>query len=337
MSTLNDAYLRGNDAEIPAIASIEKKELQRLLRRYHQYLKLEKGFSLNTIDAYERDLWKYLSFVADEGVDLLNPEMLDLQHFAAILYDIGIQPSSRKRILVGVHSFYTFLIMTDCIERDPMELFDLPTLPQHLPDVLSVEEIDQLENAIDLTSPEGHRNKAIIEVLFSCGLRVSELCNLRLSNLYLEDGFIRVNGKGSKERLVPIGQQAIKQLQLYFSQRCQWKVAAGEEDYVFITKRGHRISRITVFYFIKQLVEATGLRKTISPHTFRHSFATALLEGGANLRAIQAMLGHESIGTTEIYLHTDTHRLREEILLHHPREILLRQRKEAQQREESSD
>lgn len=296
--------------------------LGRLLARYHQYLKLERGFSPNTLDAYERDLHKFLSYTADEHIDLFEPTMLDLQHFTSILYDIGIQPASRKRILVGVHCFYTYLLLSEQIERDPMELFNYPTLPQHLPDVLSVQEIDQIENAIDLSTAEGHRNKAIVEVLFACGLRVSELCALRFSDLYLEDGYIRVFGKGGKERLVPIGEQAIAQLKLYFAQRCHWNVARGEEDYVFISqRRGRHLSRITVFYFIKQLAEAAGLHKSISPHTFRHSFATALLEGGANLRAIQAMLGHESIGTTEIYLHTDTRRLRDEIMMHHPREM----------------
>lgn len=305
--------------------TLDEDALGRLLARYHQYLKLERGFSPNTLDAYERDLRKFLSYAADERIDLFAPTMLELQQFTSILYDIGIQPSSRKRILVGIHCFYTYLLLSEQIVRDPMELFNFPTLPQHLPDVLSVQEIDLLEDAIDLSAAEGHRNKAIIEVLFSCGLRVSELCGLRISDLYLSDGYIRVHGKGSKERLVPIGGQAVRQLELYFSQRCQWDVARGEEDYVFISRRrGRHLSRITVFHFIKQLVEAAGLRKHISPHTFRHSFATALLEGGANLRAIQAMLGHESIGTTEIYLHTDTRRLREEIMAHHPREARLR-------------
>jgi len=292
---------------------------EQLRRRYHQYLKLEKGFSENTIDAYERDVSKWTSFVEQQGIDLLAPQMDHFHQFAALLLDLGIQPASRKRILVGVHSFYNFLVMTQVIDTDPMELFEMPTLPQHLPDVLSVEEIDQIEDAIDLSEPQGHRNKAIIETLFSCGLRVSELCSLRLSDLFLDDGFIRVNGKGSKQRLVPISPEAVKQLNLYFEERCHIDIKPGEEDYVFLSARGKRISRITVFHFIKQLVEKAGIKKTVSPHTFRHSFATSLLEGGADLRAIQAMLGHESIGTTEIYLHTDTRRLRDEILQHHPR------------------
>lgn len=297
---------------------------EQLLRRYHQYLKLEKGFSANTLDAYERDLTKFLNFAHDESIDIREPQLNDFHRFAALLYDIGIQASSRKRILVGVHSFYTFLLMADYKDDDPMELFDFPTLPQHLPDVLNVEEIDAIENCIDLTAPEGHRDKAIIETLFSCGLRVSELCNLQIQDLYLEQEFIRVNGKGNKQRLVPISEKAIKEIRLWFADRCHIECKPGEESYVFLSKRGKRISRITVFHFIKLLVEKAGIKKQVSPHTFRHSFATALLDGGANLRAIQAMLGHESIGTTEIYLHTDTARLRDEIFMHHPREIKYR-------------
>ncbi len=298
-----------------------------LLRRYYQYLKLEKGFSENTLDAYERDLRKFLIYTFDEGIDVLAPRLEDFQSFAARLDDIGISAASRKRILVGIHSFYSFLYMTDRIEADPMALFEFPSLPQHLPDVLSVEEIDRIEAAIDVSTPEGHRNRAIVEVLFSCGLRVSELCNLRMEDLYLEEGFIRVNGKGSKQRLVPISSRAVHELQLWFSQRMHITPKRGEEDFVFLSARAKRMSRITVFRFIKTAVEEAGIDKTVSPHTFRHSFATTLLEGGANLRAIQAMLGHESIGTTEIYLHTDTSRLRQEILEHHPREIKYREAK----------
>ncbi len=304
-------------------------DLEHLLRRYHQYLRLEKGFSDNTLDAYERDLSKFLSYAKEEGIDPLSPTLDDFQHFTAQLMDIGISANSRRRILVGIHSFYNFLTITDRIATDPMELFEYPVIPQHLPDVLSVEEVDAIEAAIDLSQPEGHRNHAIIEVLFSCGLRVSELCHLRLEDLYLDDGFIRVEGKGSKQRLVPISNRAIHDLRLWFSQRVHISPKKGEEDFVFLSRRAKRLSRITVFHFIKQLVEAAGIQKTVSPHTFRHSFATALLEGGANLRAIQTMLGHENIGTTEIYLHTDTSHLRQEILNHHPREIKYRREKEA--------
>lgn len=295
-----------------------------LLRRYHQYLKLERGYSANTIEAYEGDLGKYLSYADDEHIDPLAPTLSQLHHFTALLADIGITPTSRKRILSGVHAFFRFLFVTEYIKDDPMELFDYPTLPQHLPEVLSTTEIDLIEAQIDLTAPFGHRNRAILEILFSCGLRVSELCNLCLSDLFLAEHFIRVTGKGDKQRLVPISDRAIRELNFWFDDRCHMTPLRGEEDYVFLSQRGKRMSRITVFHFIKQLVEQAGIHKTVSPHTFRHSFATALLEGGASLRAIQAMLGHESIGTTEIYLHTDITRLRDEILQHHPWEQAFR-------------
>ena len=213
------------------------------------------------------------------------------------------------------------MVLSGELENDPMELLEFPKKPKHLPDVLTVDEIDLIESQIDLSQPEGQRNKAIIETLFSCGLRVSELCGLKLSDLYLDEGFIRVEGKGSKQRLVPISGKAVKELRLWFIDRNAIDIPAAYADYVFISRRKKNISRIMVFHFIKELVEKAGIQKTVSPHTFRHSFATSLLEGGANLRAIQTMLGHESIGTTEIYLHTDTSRLRKEILEHHHRNI----------------
>ena len=293
--------------------------MQKLRRRYYQYLKLEKGFSDNTIEAYMRDLDKFLSFLEDEHIDPHSVDLDTFHRFSAAIIDIGIHPTSLSRILAGVHSFYTFMVLTGELDSDPMELLEFPKKPQHLPDVLSVAEVDAIESEIDLSLPEGQRNKAIIEVLFSCGLRVSELCTLKLSDLYLDEGFIRVNGKGSKQRLVPISDKAVKELRLYFIDRNAIDIKPGYEDFVFISKRKKNISRIMVFHFLKELVEKAGIHKTVSPHTLRHSFATSLLEGGANLRAIQAMLGHESIGTTEIYLHTDTTRLRDEILEHHPR------------------
>ncbi len=293
--------------------------MQKLRRRYYQYLKLEKGFSDNTIEAYMRDLDKFLSFLEDEHIDPHSVDLDTFHRFSAAIIDIGIHPTSLSRILAGVHSFYTFMVLTGELESDPMELLEFPKKPQHLPDVLSVAEVDAIESEIDLSLPEGQRNKAIIEVLFSCGLRVSELCTLKLSDLYLDEGFIRVNGKGSKQRLVPISDKAVKELRLYFIDRNTIDIKPGYEDFVFISKRKKNISRIMVFHFLKELVEKAGIHKTVSPHTLRHSFATSLLEGGANLRAIQAMLGHESIGTTEIYLHTDTTRLRDEIMEHHPR------------------
>jgi len=296
-------------------------ETDRILRRYHQYMKLEKGFSDNTIDAYEHDLLKFITFIDDEGIDFHNVKLDDFHQFSATIIDIGIHPTSLARILAGVHNFYNFLVAEREIESDPMALLEFPKKPKHLPDVLTVDEVDALEAQIDLSLPEGQRNKAIIEMLFSCGLRVSELCNLKLSDLYLNEGFIRVEGKGSKQRLVPISEKAIKELKLYFIDRNTIDVKPGFEDYVFISKRKKNISRIMVFHFLKELVDKAGIKKEVSPHTLRHSFATSLLEGGANLRAIQAMLGHESIGTTEIYLHTDTRRLRNEILEHHPRNV----------------
>ena len=298
-----------------------KKIIARLKRQYHAYLKLEKGFSPNTVAAYERDVDKWLAYAKGERIDPLSPDLEQLQHFTALLADVGIHPSSRKRILCGMHSFFRFLCLDGTIEQDPMELFDFPAVPQHLPEVLSVAEVDRLEQTIDLTHPLGHRNRAIIEVLFSCGLRVSELCALRMSDLFLEERFLRVNGKGSKQRLVPLSDKAVKELRLWFTDRCHINIRKGEEDFVFVGLKGSRISRIAVFTFIKELVSMAGIEKNVSPHTFRHSFATSLLEGGASLRAIQAMLGHESIGTTEIYLHTDVRQLREEILHHHPREM----------------
>lgn len=301
---------------------MEDKDIQAILRRYNQYLKLEKSFSPNTVEAYKRDLDKFLDFIREENLSPFDVQLTDFQSFSSSLYAIDIHPTSIYRILMGVKSFYRFLVMSGELDTDPMELLDYPKKPQHLPDVLSVEEVDLIESCIDLSQTEGQRNKAIIETLFSCGLRVSELCNLKLSDLYLDEGFIRVTGKGSKQRLVPISPKAIKELRLYFIDRNAVCVKEGYEDYVFVSKaRKKNLSRIMVFHLVKELVEKAGIKKTVSPHTFRHSFATSLLEGGANLRAIQAMLGHESISTTEMYMHIDTTHLREELLTHHPRYI----------------
>lgn len=286
-----------------------------------RYLKLERNHSANTLDAYSRDLRKLLNFVEHSGRSVLTVELKDLHEFAAGLHDIGIGPVSQCRILCGVRSFFRFLQLDGYRDDDPTELLESPILPEHLPEVLSATEVDMLEAAIDYSKWEGHRNKAIIEVLFSCGLRVSELVGLKLSNLYLEDNFIRVQGKGKKERLVPISNCAIKELRLWFIDRNLMNVKAGEEDYVFLNRRGAHLTRTMILIMIKRLGTEAGINKTISPHTLRHSFATALLEGGADLRAIQAMLGHERIGTTEIYTHVDTTTLRKEILEHHPRNI----------------
>ena len=292
-----------------------------MFRAYLRYLKLQRNFTSNTVDAYERDLQKLLTYLDGEKIKPENVELEDLQHFAASLHYIGVTARSQCRILSGIRSFYKFLVTDGYIQDDPTELLESPQLGDHLPEVLSVEEIDMIESAIDLSKWEGHRNKAIIEVLFSCGLRVSELTNLKLSNLYLDEEYVRVEGKGRKERLVPISQKAIKELGYWFDDRRLMNIKKGEEDYVFLNRRGAHLTRTMILIMVKKYAEEAGIKKTISPHTFRHSFATALLEGGADLRVIQAMLGHESIGTTEIYTHIDTHTLREAILEHHPRNI----------------
>ena len=268
-----------------------------------------------------RDLDKLVRYLAAEQVHVTEVKLEQLEHFAASFSDLGIGPRSLARILSGVRQFYRFLVLDGYMEDDPTELLESPKQPNHLPEVLSTAEVDLLEQAIDLSKWEGHRNRAIIEVLFSCGLRVSELINLRLSNLYVDEQFIRVMGKGSKERLVPISPRALEELNYWFSMRNEMSIKPGEEDYVFLNRRGHHLTRTMILIMIKRYAAEAGIKKTISPHTLRHSFATSLLEGGADLRAIQAMLGHESIGTTEIYTHIDTSTLRQEILEHHPRNI----------------
>ena len=292
-----------------------------LTKHYLRYLKLERGYSPNTVEAYKHDLEWLLGYLEQEGVDPLSVKLEDLEHFAAMLSDHGISAKSQARILSGVRSFYRYLVLDGYLDVDPTELLESPHLPQHLPEYLSTEEVDALENSIDLTSNEGHRNRAIIEVFFSCGLRVSELTNLKLSDLFLTQGFIRVNGKGGKQRLVPISERAIHELELWFDDRRQMNIKPGEEDYVFLNRRGHHLTRTMILIMVKRQAEAAGIKKTISPHTLRHSFATALLKGGADLRIIQELLGHADLGTTEIYTHMDDESLRQEILLHHPRNI----------------
>ena len=297
----------------------EMKTNEKIITKYRQYLKLEKSLSENTIQAYLTDLDKLLAYFTLEGIDCTEATLQDLENFSAGLHDIGIHPRSQARILSGIRSFYRFLTLDDYIRQDPSELLESPQIGKHLPDILTVGEIDALIGAIDQGTPEGQRNRAILETLYSCGLRVSELCNLRLSDLYLSEGFIKVEGKGNKQRLVPISPRAVNELKNYFVEREETKIRPGYEDFVFISRIGKNISRIMVFHIIKELADQIGLKKSISPHSFRHSFATHLLEGGANLRAIQCMLGHESIGTTEIYTHIDRNMLRQEIIEHHPR------------------
>ena len=299
---------------------MNKQEVDKqIIIKYRQYLKLEKSLSENTVMAYTSDLDKLIQYLKEENINIMDVSLDDLENFAADLRDIGIHPRSQARILSGIRSFFHFLLIEDYIQQDPSELLESPQMGKHLPDILNVEEIDNLINAIDRSTKEGQRNCAILETLYSCGLRVSELCNLKISDLYLDEGFIKVEGKGSKQRLVPISPKAIKEIKNYFLTRGDGLIKPEFEDYVFISRFGKNISRIMVFHIIKELADKIGLKKSISPHTFRHSFATHLLEGGANLRAIQCMLGHESIGTTEIYTHIDRVRLRDEIICHHPR------------------
>lgn len=303
-------------------ANKEKQAL--IIRKYQRYLKLEKALSANTLDAYLTDLDKLLRFLEAENIGMLSVTLDDLQRFAAGLHDIGIHPRSQARIMSGIKSFFHFLIMADYREDDPSELLEGPKIGFKLPEVLTVEEIDTIIATVDMSKKEGQRNRAILETLYSCGLRVSELCNLKLSELYFDEGFIKVEGKGSKQRLVPISPRAIKEIKYWLLDRNVGKIKKGFEDYVFLARWGNSISRIMVFHLIKELAEKAGITKNISPHTFRHSFATHLLEGGANLRAIQCMLGHESIATTEIYTHIDRNMLRSEIIEHHPRNIKYR-------------
>ena len=288
---------------------------------FQRYLRLQKGLSPNTLDAYMHDIGKLTEFCLTKNIRPEELQLKDLEEFSASLHDLGIALSSHARILCGVRAYYKFLELDGFIEQDPSELLESPTQNKHLPEVLSTEEVDMLEASIDLSKWEGHRNRAIIEVLFSCGLRVSELVALTFSQVFEEEHFLRIMGKCSKERLVPISDKAIRELHLWYDDRCRMNIKPGEEDYVFLNRRGAHLTRTMILIMIKQQALLAGIKKTISPHTLRHSFATALLEGGASLRAIQAMLGHERIGTTEIYTHIDMSTLRNEIENCHPRNI----------------
>ncbi|TSD66595.1 site-specific tyrosine recombinase XerD [Inquilinus sp. KBS0705] len=292
------------------------------IKGFKTYLKLERSLAANSIEAYSRDLEKLYQY-ADSLPDKPSPDkfkLADLRNFILWINELGMIPSSQSRILSGIKAFYKYLLMEDLIASDPSELLETPKIQRKLPDTLSINDINKLIAAIDLSKPEGTRNKAILEVLYGCGLRVSELTELKLSNVYPEIEFIKVTGKGSKERLVPIGGEALKALKIWTEQvRVHTPIKKGEEDIVFLNRRGSRLSRVYIFMLIKQLAELTGLKKTISPHTFRHSFATHLVEGGADLRAVQEMLGHESITTTEIYTHLDREYLKSTIIEFHPR------------------
>lgn len=291
------------------------------IKLYVRYLRLERNLSPNTIEAYRNDLAHLEAFMMRNNLNLENVTLEQLHTFAASLHEYGITPRSQARVLSGVRSFFRFLVLDGVVESDPTELLEWPSLPEHLPVVLTLEEIDRIEDSIDLSKAEGARNRAIIEVLFSCGLRVSELVNMKLSDLYLEDRVLLVRGKGNKERLVPVSAKAILDLKRWFFDRNLMKIKPGEDDYVFLNRRGAHLTRTMILIMVKRQAEEAGIKKTISPHTFRHSFATALLQGGADLRSIQAMLGHEKIDTTLVYTHISNEQLRKAILEHHPRNI----------------
>ena len=292
-----------------------------MIKLYVRYLRLERNLSPNTIEAYRNDLAHLEAFMMRNNLNLENVTLEQLHMFAASLHEYGITPRSQARVLSGVRSFFRFLVLDGVVENDPTELLEWPSLPEHLPVVLTLEEIDRIEDSIDLSKAEGARNRAIIEVLFSCGLRVSELVNMKLSDLYLEDRVLLVRGKGNKERLVPVSNKAIADLKRWFFDRNLMKIKPGEDDYVFLNRRGAHLTRTMILIMVKRQAEEAGIKKTISPHTFRHSFATALLQGGADLRSIQAMLGHEKIDTTLVYTHISNEQLRKAILEHHPRNI----------------
>lgn len=296
-------------------------EYSKLLESYRAYLLLERGLSANTREAYSSDIDKFIAWVTSDpgSPSLAAIEESHIHTFLASLHDLGISPRSQARIISGVKSFYKYMRIEGFIEIDPTVMIESPRLGQHLPEVLTVDEVDALEAAVDLSKAEGQRNLAIIETLYSCGLRVSELCNLQISRISFSDRMLMVEGKGSKQRIVPMSDSAVEQIEKYLDDRADIQVKPGEEDILFLNRRGRRLSRVMVFYIIRDNAALAGIRREISPHTLRHSFATHLLEGGANLRAIQMMLGHESIATTQIYLHTDTRQLRREILDHHPR------------------
>ena len=295
-------------------------DIAQVKRNYQVYLRIEKGLSDNTAQAYGDDVDKLTHYLTDQGVAVEHASTNDLDNFVAALHDLGIGPRSVARIISGMRSFYKYLRLEGFTDHNPTQLLDSPRLGRHLPEVLTIDEIDAMIDCIDMSTPEGIRNRAIIETMYSCGLRVSELVGLQMSLIYADDEFILVRGKGDKQRMVPISQVALELIARYVSEvRSNLVVRRGSEDILFLNRRGGQLSRQMVFIIIKQLCELAGIHKQVSPHTLRHSFATHLLEGGANLRAIQQMLGHESITTTDIYVHIDRSRLRQEIMQHHPR------------------
>ena len=290
-----------------------------LRAHYHAYLTLERGLSDNTRYGYMADIDRLQAWLQTVGLDVITATPDSLQGFVIELHDLGLCARTQARTISGIKSFYRYLKLEDYIETNPTLLLDSPRLGRKLPEVLTVDEIDRMIEAIDMTKAEGQRNKAIIETLYGCGLRVSELCELEIDNINFDDGVLMVIGKGNKQRLVPMSQTSIDEIKLWMDDRAALDIKRGEEAKVFLNRRGRRLTRVMIFYIVRELAAMAGVRKPISPHTLRHSFATHLLEGGANLRAIQQMLGHESIATTELYLHLDKSHLRNEILLHHPR------------------
>jgi len=295
-------------------------DTKHLTDKYLAHLQLVKGLSDNTSEAYTDDINKLFGFLENEGgKDVLSVQYADLQHFMSALYDLGISARSQARIISGIKSFYRFLLSEGYIRKDPTELLESPKTGQKLPETLTEEEINRMIESIDTVKPEGFRNRAILETLYSCGLRVSELVNLKLSNIYFDEQFVIVHGKGDKQRIVPISQKAITEITAYLPWRNNLKIKRGDEDILFLNRYGSQLTGVMIFHIIKQQANLAGIIKNISPHTLRHSFATHLLEGGANLRAIQMMLGHENITTTEIYTHIDREFLRREIIAHHPR------------------
>jgi integrase/recombinase XerD len=295
---------------------------ERYIKHFVSYLKIEKGLAENSILAYQRDVLNLMDFAIKQRIEVEAIRVVHLKAFLTSINELGIGARSQARMISGIKQFFLFLILEDVIKNDPSELLEMPKIGKKLPEVLEIEEIDALIAAIDLSKNEGHRNRAMLETLYSCGLRVSELVNLRFSDLFFEEGFIRVIGKGNKERLVPVSPSVEKEIGIYndFIRRHQ-HIQPGNENVVFLNRRGAKLTRVMIFTIIKNLANEVGLQKNISPHTFRHSFATHLLEGGANLRAIQEMLGHESITTTEIYTHLDQRFIREAIISYHPRNI----------------
>jgi integrase/recombinase XerD len=293
---------------------------ERYIKDFVSFLKIEKGLADNSIFAYQNDVSKLRDFSEARQILPQHIQYENLKEFIAELYDLGLSARSQARIISGAKQFFMYMLIEDIIKDDPSELLEMPKLGRKLPEVLTIEEIDALMAAIDLSKNEGHRNRAIIETLYSCGLRVSELVNLRFSDLYFEEGFIRVIGKGNKERLVPVSKSVEKEISIYNDHiRRHQNIQPGNENVVFLNRRGAKLTRVMIFTIIKDLSVAIGLTKSISPHTFRHSFATHMIEGGANLRAVQEMLGHESITTTEIYTHLDQRFLHDAIVSFHPR------------------